>query len=345
MGNACRNSTDFEPFQNTGGEVRVLIVGCGYRYDPKNSLAGIRDGLNFQRICRTAEIRDVTFMRDDLHCHDLLFPTAEHVLRAIAEIGRRCNPEDFFVFFFAGHADIVEDVSGDEEDGFDSFFCLPGPNYESGKGVFHEYGLLDDDFASALDESFDEDVRLIVIADCCHSAGIADVDSFDYSHRICCISACQDAEESSDLGFGGVLTISIEKAVAEMSFRMGAQEYSLLAFWQIVDRCIRRLAKNQSPSIMCKNMDLASTPWPMPQPWWRYTKDKAAGCLTNQGEGCLPRKKAGPLQIPRAHTPQTYRQRRQNAATFGSVQLQYDIKLAERFSHEEPETSGSDTDC
>jgi len=254
----------------------MLIVCCDYQYIPSYALTSIRDGNNMRRIARKAGVEDITFMRDDVPPSDPLFPTAVHLREALRGIGERSREEDYFVFFYSGHADSVKssvlakyatvDELEEEEDGMDECFQLPGP----GREFAWRYFLVDDDFAEALDESFDEGVRILVITDCCHSGTIADVDTRDWGERrICSFAACRDWEESTDTGRGGVLSKAIEYAVRELAFTKGKKEYSLHTIWSKVRRYARRLETDQEPRMMCANLDPKLSPWPLPQAWWR----------------------------------------------------------------------------
>lgn len=129
--------------------------------------------------------------------------------------------------------------------------------------------MVDDDFADTLDEAFDEEVRILVITDCCHSGTIADVDTHDWGdRRICSFAACRDWEESTDTGRGGVLSKAIDYAVRELAFTKGKKEYSLHQIWKRVQKYAQRLEANQEPQMMYVNMDPRLSAWPLPQAWW-----------------------------------------------------------------------------
>jgi len=267
---------DYDAFRETGGVVRFLIVTCEYQYLPKYVLTSIRDGCNMQRIAQKAGVSDITFMRDDLPTDDPLFPTAVHLREQIRAIGERSGEEDYFVFFYSGHADSVDSKVmkpfaltrrfQDEDDGKDEVFQLPGPNRE----FAWKYFLVDDDFAEILDTSFDKGVRILVITDCCHSGTIADVDTHNWGdRRICAFAACRDSEESTDTGRGGVLSKAIDYAVRELAFTKGKKEYSLGKIWSKVVKYAHHLETDQEPQLTFANMDPESSAWPMPQAWWR----------------------------------------------------------------------------
>eukprot|EP00928_Gymnodinium_smaydae_P034665 TRINITY_DN24511_c0_g5_i2.p1 TRINITY_DN24511_c0_g5~~TRINITY_DN24511_c0_g5_i2.p1 ORF type:complete len:453 (+),score=122.04 TRINITY_DN24511_c0_g5_i2:103-1461(+) len=279
MGARCgaycgRNPHEPGSFRDGDGTVRLLIVCCDYRYIPAYKLTSVRDGENIERIARNAGVKDITFMRDDLPASHDLFPTAKNLVKQIELVGARSAPEDFFVFFYAGHADTIaphllkraQNVElAAEEDGKDECFQLPGPNLEFDWKWF----LVDDEFARVVDGSFPESVMALVITDCCHSGTIADVDTHDWGRRpVCSFAACRDYQESTDTGRGGVLSKAIEYAVRELAFRKGKKEYSIQKVWDVVERYALWLERDQDPRMMWRNLDPKEAVWPMPQAWW-----------------------------------------------------------------------------
>lgn len=265
-----------DSFRETGGLIRVLIVCCEYNYIPKYRLTSFRDGQNFKRMAVKAGVEDITFMRDDYPPEHPLFPTAKHMIAQIQEIGKRSDHDDYFVFFFAGHADtiapnVIKRVFPDlkltpEEDGKDECFQLPGPNRE----FDWEFFLIDDEFSRVVDEAFVEEVRVLVITDCCHSGTIADIDTHDWGQRrVCSFAACRDWEESTDTGRGGVLSKAIEYAVRELAVTKGKKEYSLDSIWKKVVKYCKRLEKDQEPMMSYRNLRPGTAPWPLPHHWWK----------------------------------------------------------------------------
>merc|ERR1740130_590377 len=137
-------------------------------------------------------------MRDDVPASDPLFPSKPHILQMLKQIGQRCGPNDYFVWFYAGHDENVPDAPpADEADGHDEAFVLPDvPPKANFKD--HEPWLIDDQFALAIDQLIPVSCRVLCVNDCCHSATICDVNSYAWRHRVISISACGDDEESID---------------------------------------------------------------------------------------------------------------------------------------------------
>jgi hypothetical protein len=262
---------EFQGFRDTGGTVRVLIVALNYSYS-KQPIVCIKDGESMQRMCGQAAVEDVTFMRDDVDPSNLLFPSKEHILPMMREIGRRCEPNDYFVWFYAGHGENVpDDPPSDEADGQDEAFVLPT---SAGRAEFkrHEPWLIDDEFAAAVDRLIPVSCRVLCINDCCHSETICDVDSYRWRHQVISISACGDDEESIDTDKGGALTISIRKAMNDLALKRGNSEYSVETLYEQACQHLRDIPRAldfQSFHMQFANCDPSLTAWPMPHPWWK----------------------------------------------------------------------------
>jgi hypothetical protein len=169
-----------------------------------------------EELLKFCEVQDVTCMYDK-QC------TKQNVLKVIAEVGARCEPDDYFVFYYAGHGTNVEDLDGDEEDGQDEAFCFVDRN-----GRISQKSLLtDDEFAEAIIAAVDEDVRVLILTDCCHSGTIADLDKDDWGniHAIS-ITGCLDEETSGDIGRGGIFTHSMLLAIDKLE-NAGEEDYSV----------------------------------------------------------------------------------------------------------------------
>ena len=82
--------------------------------------------------------------------------TRKAVIEGIADAAKRLRAGDIFLFTYAGHGSQLPDMNRDEEDGVDETFCL----YD---------GMFVDDELYDLWCSFADDVRVLVIADSCHS--------------------------------------------------------------------------------------------------------------------------------------------------------------------------------
>lgn len=150
--------------------------------------------------------------------------TLAGVSDAIKEVGAKCEEGDYFVFYYTGHGDLLIPEDSDQEEK-DNAFCLLGEDGcadgpKPSNAIRAEIWYRDNDFAADILEAVDDDVMVLVLADCCHSGTICDFhDGSDWSDRhirACSISGCQDQEVSSGSGKGGMFTRSITRAIETM---------------------------------------------------------------------------------------------------------------------------------
>jgi len=159
-----------------------------------------------EAMAKCCGVNDLSTMYDE-EC------TKSAVKTNIRKIGRRCNPGDFFVFYYSGHGTEVEDTDGDEKDGMDEAFCFVTPNGQINRSSL----LTDDEFVDILIASIPEGVTLIILADCCHSGTIVDLQKSAWSTRhAIAICGCTDQQTSSDIGMGGIFTHSMLLAMEKL---------------------------------------------------------------------------------------------------------------------------------
>lgn len=174
----------------------------------------------------------------------------------IEKIGQRCAPNDYFIFYFSGHGTTVDENGVLDSD---DAFCTVTPD---GKSLDC---LNDDEFAEAITSSIHEDVKIIVLSDCCHSGTICDFQTIDWgNHKACSLSGCRDDQESDDLGKGSVFTHSLLLSIADFTQR-GKDSYSI---GQLYNRALDFSAAFETEQdIQCGFTSAAASPasmaWPL----------------------------------------------------------------------------------
>eukprot|EP00928_Gymnodinium_smaydae_P063241 TRINITY_DN46892_c0_g1_i1.p1 TRINITY_DN46892_c0_g1~~TRINITY_DN46892_c0_g1_i1.p1 ORF type:complete len:291 (-),score=65.78 TRINITY_DN46892_c0_g1_i1:74-946(-) len=194
-------------------DVKVLVVALDYKRwgNEEYILSCPDDAVRFLELAETCGATDITTL-SDCSAKDPLYrysqnsgmPTKQNVLNAISQIARRCQPDDVFFFFYAGHGVSVEDTSGDEKDGQDEAFALVGPDGKVDKGTV----LIDDDFTQHLLQTLHPTVRVICFNDCCHSGTILDLNNYSHDEavmqrEIVCISGARDDQTAKEEEEGG----------------------------------------------------------------------------------------------------------------------------------------------
>jgi len=259
-------ASEFVSFRETAGKIRILIVALDYPYVPDAQLTCHRDAKTMYRIAGRCGVEDITVLTDRDGVGSANFPTKSVVRSYIKRVAKRCEPGDWFVWFWAGHGINVPDRNGDEKSGLDQAFVTP-----DAKGRLTMPAVfVDDDFAQCLDTCVPAGVRILCINDCCHSGTICDIDSYLYTHEIYQISASQDEEEAEDIGNGGVLTTALRRAVRTLSIEHGKQEFCMEEVFQLCRKYAEKLTDEQTLSFQWSGTPPQNMAWPLSLPWWEY---------------------------------------------------------------------------
>lgn len=256
------------PWRGTGGQVRCLILALDYKYSPGHELTSSLDGSLMVRMAKHAECSDLTTVTDQ-NLGGSNFPVRRFVLERIQEVGSRCQPGDWFVWFWAGHGVNVPDARGATAgSGQDQAFVTP-----DAKGRLTEPAVfLDHDFAKAIDTFIPLGVRVLCICDCCHSGTICDIDSFAYRHEIYQVSASQDDEEAEDTGRGGVLTWALKRTLIKLGFRHVRKEFSLQRVFDGCKKRVGRITNEQQVSVQYSGTPPDQVAWPLCFPIWKWAE-------------------------------------------------------------------------
>merc|ERR1712032_481500 len=141
----------------------------------------------------------------------------------VQDMGRRCQPGDYFFFYYSGHGANVPDKDGDEEDGQDESLCLVTPD---GKIDWNGF-MTDDEFGELITSSIDDQVKILIMCDCCHSGTIGDFSNPEWDgYTAVSITGCTDDQTSGDTGNGGICTHALLAAIQEKQ-QSGEDEYSV----------------------------------------------------------------------------------------------------------------------
>lgn len=131
--------------------------------------------------------------------------TSAAVTAAIQEIGRRCGPDDHFVFYYTGHGALLP---GNAE--MDSCFCLLSAVGQCNPTTW----MRDDEFAIALTSAIPTTTRVLVLSDSCHSGTICDFQKYAWDRfEAISMSGCKDEQVSSGTGTGGVFSKSVLNSI------------------------------------------------------------------------------------------------------------------------------------
>jgi metacaspase-1 len=150
-----------------GRKALALVVGLN-AVDP-NAYGGwdgrlngcVNDANDYERIL-TEKFRATPRLSWDVHSLHTSEATVENVAGAILGAAKILRAGDLFVMTNSSHGGQIPDTTGDEEDRFDETLCLYN-------------GEMYDDELYRFWQCFDQDVRIVVISDSCHSGSVARV--------------------------------------------------------------------------------------------------------------------------------------------------------------------------
>ena len=180
------------------GNKRGLLIGINY-FNTKNRLNGcINDVRNLKRFL----IKELYFNSDDIvtlhdrfHVDSNYYPTRNNIQQEINELvswGNQNKHSEIWLSY-SGHGYYVKDWNNDEKDGKDELIC-----------TVDEHFIRDDWFKTNLINKLNDDVKLFILMDCCHSGTICDIqheNPENMKKNIVMISGCRDNQTSADAAF------------------------------------------------------------------------------------------------------------------------------------------------
>lgn len=245
--------------------VHMIICALDYK-GTKRPLSCTQDGKNMMDLARMCGVNVREIYDNDA--------TIEGVSKLVKEMGARCKPDDYFVFYFAGHGTEVADTNGDEEDNFDEAFCLVD---EQG-GMSKDTYLKDEEFVNVITGNVKVGAKIVVIADCCHSATAADVNNPRWDgYKVVSISGCKDAQTSGDTGRGGIFTHSLLYAIERFQAQ-GQSSYTIDGLFVEILNIDDAVFKSKQDISMCSRPKCPMS-WPLvpTKPYSAPIKCLAAG--------------------------------------------------------------------
>ncbi|KAI7870808.1 caspase domain-containing protein [Spinellus fusiger] len=167
---------------NCQGRKRALLVGINY-FASKNELKGKESP--FHLIGCINDVRNVTefltslygFRQEDMviltddQKNERFVPTKQNILSAMRWLVSDARPNDSFFFHYSGHGGRVEDLDGDEDDGFDeTIYPVDHQMYPGTTGQ-----IVDDEMHDIMVRPLPPGCRLTAIFDSCHSGTALDL--------------------------------------------------------------------------------------------------------------------------------------------------------------------------
>lgn len=218
--NYDRAAPHFYDDKNVG--VHMIIAGMGYS-KTRNELSSGRDARNVCEFANHCVLHSLEFLQDT-KC------SPQALLSAVAASAARCGPDDYFVFFFAGHGANVAEVTNDPADeGREAFVCVS----QNGQ-MTRETFVTGDEFSQSVLQNCNALTRVVIITDCCHTGPVVDVTGQTWAGRqVVTISGCRDFRTTRDMSLGGIFTQEFLLALDKLA-KVGLEDYSVAVLWNAI---------------------------------------------------------------------------------------------------------------
>ena len=145
---------------------RALVIGIGEQNDASwAKINGDKDVPYVQQMLRNAGYTDVRTLTNKQ-------ATKASIVAAFKRLAAKCKTGDMVYVQFSGHGQLVTDVNGDEQDGWDEAWIPYDAYLKYGKKDNGEKHLIDDEINSLLTGiryKIGDSGKLLVVVDACHS--------------------------------------------------------------------------------------------------------------------------------------------------------------------------------
>jgi hypothetical protein len=199
-------------------------------------------------------VDDVTLMFDE-EC------TCDNVSGKIKEVGGRCNTDDCFIFYFAGHAACVRDP---ETDALDGCFCFVDKDDQFNNDTV----MSDDAFARVVTNSCPKGCQILILTDCRHTGPVVDLRKETWASFEAVSMAgtgSHDERRAGKNGKNGIFTHSVLMAVDKIHQEQEEGRWSLGKLYNTALHFDDQVFNNaQNITIQtCVNAATNSFAWPL----------------------------------------------------------------------------------
>lgn len=145
---------------------RALVIGLGEQQDMVwAKINGDKDVLYVKEMLSKSGYKDVVTLVNKQ-------ATKASIVTAFKKMAARCKKGDIVYVHFSGHGQLVTDVNGDEDDGWDESWIPYDAYFEYGKNDRGEKHLIDDEINALMTNirnKIGSDGKLLAVVDACHS--------------------------------------------------------------------------------------------------------------------------------------------------------------------------------
>lgn len=145
---------------------RALVIGIGQQEDTSwSKINGDKDVPYVQRMLQDAGYNDIRTLVNQK-------ATKNGIVSSFKRLTSQCKGGDVVYIHFSGHGQLVTDVNGDEQDGWDEAWIPYDAYLKYGKNDKGEKHLIDDEINALLTGiriKIGDSGRVLVVVDACHS--------------------------------------------------------------------------------------------------------------------------------------------------------------------------------
>lgn len=202
-------------FHDEDHRTHMLVVALDYGRTGR-PLTCTTDAKNIEELARQCGVHELVTLLDE-QC------TREAMLGAIKQMGSKCGPDDYFLFYFAGHgAHLLDTGCAEADEPGEAFVCV------NRKGKVSPQSLISgDEFGMEVISALPTETRILLLTDCCHTGTIVDLSKDVWRGRqAIAIAGCQDPQCVDDTSRGGIFTHSMLLAIDKLS-KVGRDNYSV----------------------------------------------------------------------------------------------------------------------
>ena len=156
----------FSSFQLLAQTKRALVIGIGEQADKSwAKINGDKDVPYVQQMLQNVGYNDVRALVNKQ-------ATKAGIISAFKKLTSQCTVGDIVYIHFSGHGQLVTDVNGDEDDGWDEAWIPYDACLRYGKDDRGEKHLIDDEISVLLSDirsRIGDSGKLLVVVDACHS--------------------------------------------------------------------------------------------------------------------------------------------------------------------------------
>lgn len=197
-------------FNSEDHKMHMLIAAMDYKRTGR-VLTSTVDARSMEELARQCNVNSLLALYEE-ECNK------ESVLAAIREIGSKCGPDDFFIFYYAGYGSGLDEESAEQ-----SFVFVDRRTRQTTQETL----LSSDDFCRTVVSSCHMETRILIMTDLCHHRSIVNLDLDDWTGRqVVSLSGSQDAQGMDDTSRCGIFTHSLLLGVDKLS-KVGRDNYSV----------------------------------------------------------------------------------------------------------------------